>query len=67
MKAADIKELTEKEIVVKLKEEQDNLTRLNLNHAISPLENPTQLKKTRKVIARLKTELTQRELNKQDK
>jgi len=66
MKAADIKELTEKEIRAKIKEEQENLTRLKVNHTVSPLEDPTQIKKTRKVIARLKTELTQR-LNKQDK
>jgi len=45
MKAADIRELTEKEIVAKLKEEQENLTRLKLNHTVSPLEDPTQIKK----------------------
>ena len=40
------------------------LQQLKLTHAISPLENPSQLKLMRKDIARMKTELRQRELNK---
>ncbi|MBR4594422.1 MAG: 50S ribosomal protein L29, partial [Bacteroidaceae bacterium] len=37
---------------------------MGLNHAISPLENPSQIAKLRKTIARMKTELRKRELNK---
>jgi len=35
-----------------------------LNHAVSPLENNSQIKAARRTIARLKTVLRQRELNK---
>jgi large subunit ribosomal protein L29 len=38
------------------------LTRLKLNHAVSPLDNPLKIKQTRKNIARLMTELRKREL-----
>jgi len=35
-----------------------------LNHAVTPMENPSQIKAARRDIARMKTELRQRELNK---
>ena len=34
-----------------------------INHSISPSENPAQIKQQRRMIARMKTELRQRELN----
>jgi large subunit ribosomal protein L29 len=43
--------------------EIEHLTRLKLNHAISPLDNPLQIKDVRRTIARLATELSQRENN----
>ncbi len=63
MKTSEIKELTTKEIVEKVQVEKENLVRLRLNHAVSPLENPLKLKEAKKNIARLKTVLRQRELN----
>jgi len=39
------------------------LDRLKLNHAISPLDNPLQIKEVRRTVARLATELRQREIN----
>ena len=54
--------LTTKEIVEKIDSEKHNLTKLRMNHAVSPLENPQRLKEVRRVIARLKTELRKREL-----
>jgi len=63
MKASEIKELTTKEICEKIKDSKIELTKLRMNHAISPLENPNQLKDTRKTVARLKTELRYRQLN----
>jgi large subunit ribosomal protein L29 len=62
MKTSEIKELTTKEIVERMQTEQENLVRLRLNHAISPLENPMKLKEAKKNVARLKTVLRQREL-----
>lgn len=57
-----IRELTTGEIRERLEEEQLQLTRLKLNHAVSPLENPNKIKAYRKTIARLKTELHRRVL-----
>lgn len=63
MKTSEIKELTAKEILERLEVQQNRLDTLKLNHAISPLDNPLQIKEARRVIARLATELRQREIN----
>jgi large subunit ribosomal protein L29 len=65
MKVAEIKELTNAEIEERLAVESDNLSRLKLNHAISPLDNPSQIKVIRRGIARMMTELRRREINEQ--
>jgi large subunit ribosomal protein L29 len=62
MKTSEIKELTVKEIVEKLQVEKENLVRLKLNHAVSPLDNPMKIQGGKKNIARLKTVLREREL-----
>ncbi|HDR52316.1 MAG TPA: 50S ribosomal protein L29 [Mariniphaga anaerophila] len=63
MKTSEIKELTTKEIVEKIQVEKENLVRLRLNHAVSPLDNPMKIKESKRNIARLKTILHQRELS----
>ncbi|WP_299579668.1 50S ribosomal protein L29 [uncultured Sunxiuqinia sp.] len=63
MKASEIKELTDKEIQEKIQLEKETLARLNMNHAVSPLDNPMKIKEARKNIARLQTIKRQRELN----
>ena len=63
MKTSEIKELTDKEIVERIQAESDNLVRLKLNHAVSPLDNPMKITESRRNIARLKTILRSRELN----
>ena len=63
MKVSEIKEMTTKEIVEKIQVEKENLIRLRMNHAVSPLDNPLKIKESRKDIARLKTILRQRELS----
>ncbi len=55
-----VKELTTSEIVERLEEEKRQLTKLRLNHSVSPLENPNKIKAYRKTIARLETELRRR-------
>lgn len=62
MKIREIKELTDKEIQERMEAENEHLNRLKLNHAISPLDNPMQVKEIRRTIARFATELRQREL-----
>ncbi len=63
MKTSEIKELSNKEIVERLQVEKENLVRLRLNHAVSPLDNPEKIKESKKNVARLKTILRERELN----
>ncbi len=63
MKTSEINELTSKEIVERLMEERENLTRLKLNHAVSPLENPMKIVESRRNVARMETILRSRELN----
>jgi len=57
-----IRELTTGEIIERLDEEKRQLTKLKLNHAVSPLENPNKIGAYRKTIARLETELRRRVL-----
>ena len=64
MKMTELKGVETKELVEKLETEVAKYNQMKLNHAISPLENPSQIKATRRDIARMKSELHQRELNK---
>lgn len=63
MKTREIKELNNQEILERMDAQKEQLVRLKLNHAISPLDNPLQIKEVRRTIARLATELRQREFN----
>lgn len=62
MKTSEINELTDKEIAERIEAERLQLVKLRMNHSISELENPMQMKQTRKNIARLLTVQRQREL-----
>ena len=64
MKTSEIKGLSTAELAEKIDTEVANYQQLLLNHAVSPLENPSQIKQLRRTIARLKTESRQRELSK---
>ena len=65
MKIAEIKEMTTADLAERIQTEQANYKQMLLNHAVSPLANNAQIKAGRRDIARLKTVLRQRELNKQ--
>jgi large subunit ribosomal protein L29 len=62
MKQADIQQLSTSDILDRIKEEGSALTKLQLNHTVSPLENPMKIRDSRKTIARLQTELRKRQL-----
>ena len=64
MKTNELKGLETKELAEKLETEVAKYNQMKLNHAITPLENPSLIKAARRDIARMKTELRQRELNK---
>ena len=63
MKIAEIRELSTAELKERVETEVTRYAQMRLNHAISPLENPEELKKVRRGIARMKSELRTRELN----
>ncbi|MBQ0060234.1 MAG: 50S ribosomal protein L29 [Bacteroidaceae bacterium] len=64
MKQSEIKSLATAELAERVEAEVANYNQMKLNHAVSPLENSAQIKQLRRTIARLKTELRQRELSK---
>ena len=64
MKIAEIKEMTTADLVERVEAEVANYHQMLLNHSISPLDNPAEIKKLRRTIARMKTVLRERELNK---
>jgi large subunit ribosomal protein L29 len=60
MKSSEINELTLRELEERIDNEKTFLTKMKLNHAISPLDNPLKLRGVRRNIARLQTELQRR-------
>ncbi|MEL0184062.1 MAG: 50S ribosomal protein L29 [Bacteroidota bacterium] len=60
MKQKEVKELSIDELNEKLLSFQKELSDLKMTHAISPIENPMQIKNLRRTIARINTELTVR-------
>ncbi len=65
MKIKDIRDLTTPELRARLKEEKDKMVRLQLNHAVSAIERPSDLRFARKFIAQIMTVLRERELEEQ--
>lgn len=64
MKMKELKTLADKDLREKIENAEAAIHQMNLNHTVTPLENPSQIKAARRDIARMKTELRQRELNK---
>ncbi len=62
MKMQEIRELTTQELREMVRDQKQRLAQLRLTHAISPLENTHEIRNTKRLIARLLTELRQREL-----
>ena len=60
MKNKEIVGLTDQELADKVKTEKASVTKLKLNHAVSTIENPLQIRKQRKTVARLLTEVSKR-------
>ena len=65
MKSSEIKELSITELEERLESEESMMVRMKMNHAVSPLDNPNKIIETRKNIARLKTEVTARQIQEQ--
>ncbi len=63
MKTPEIRELSTKDLRERIETEKANLVRMKINHAVSPVEDTSKLKKARKNIARMLTVLSQKETN----
>ena len=64
MKISEIRQIPAAELAQRLADEVAKYNQLVLNHSISPLENPAQIKDARRTIAKIKTVLRENELNK---
>jgi len=64
MKMSVIKELTAPELLERFEEDKKQLSRLKINHAVNPLENPMKIREYKKSVARILTELRNRNNNK---
>jgi large subunit ribosomal protein L29 len=58
MKNSEIKALSSDQIVETIATEENRLLKLKFAHAVAPIENPMRIRSTRRLIARLKTELS---------
>ena len=63
MKISEIRQIPVAELAERIAVEVAKYNQLLLNHSISPLENPSQIKEARRTIARMKTVLRESELN----
>ena len=61
-KQESIKDMSTADLKDRLDQARAQLVKMRLNHAVSPLDNPMQIRATRKDIARYLTELRKREL-----
>jgi large subunit ribosomal protein L29 len=64
MKNSEIKALSLAELKDKISAETEGLRKLRFAHQVSSIENPMRIQATRKIIARLNTELRSKELQK---
>ena len=57
------KEMTDQELKKKLFDSRVDYQKMKLQHSVSQIENPSQIKYTRRDIARMITELNKRDIN----
>ena len=61
MNQSEVLKLSNEELNEQLVEQKKKYNELKMTHAVSPLENPIQLRSIRRSIARIATEITNRE------
>ncbi len=61
MKQTEIKNLQLEDLQDKLADYKKQLASMRMAHAVTPLENPLQLRNTRRIIARLLTAISEKE------
>lgn len=63
MKKTDLSHLSTKDLQEKVSEERKSLGKMKFGHSISPVENSSRMRASRKEIARMLTELRKRDLS----
>ena len=58
MKQKEIMKLSKEDLQDKLVENQKQLEELKMTHSISPLENPLEIKRLRRIVARIRTAIS---------
>jgi large subunit ribosomal protein L29 len=61
MKQQEIVKLSANDLKDQIENFTEQLTKMKLTHSVAPIENPIQIRKIRRTIAKLNTELTKRE------
>ena len=64
MKAQVLTDMPLNELHDLLITERERLVKMRMSHAVSPMENPMQIKFARKTVARIMTELSRRDTSK---
>jgi large subunit ribosomal protein L29 len=62
MRADELRNLTEAELEQKAREFKEELFNLRFQHATAQLDNPMRIKEVKRIIARIKTILREREI-----
>ncbi len=62
MKADELRNLTDAELEQKVREFKEELFNLRFQHATAQLDNPLRIREVKRIIARIKTVLREREL-----
>ncbi|MFN3851763.1 MAG: 50S ribosomal protein L29 [Spirosomataceae bacterium] len=60
MKTSEIKALSAEKLQEEIAAEKNRLQKLQFAHAITPIENPLRIRESRRLIAKLMTELNAR-------
>lgn len=63
MKIQEIRQIPVNELQERIDAEVEKYDQMRLNHSVSPLEDPSLIKKARRTIAKMKTVLHEQELN----
>jgi|JI61114C2RNA_FD_contig_121_315322_length_254_multi_3_in_0_out_0_1 large subunit ribosomal protein L29 len=63
MKASELKNMADKDILQKIAEDKAELAKMKFSHNVAGTENPMKLRVKRREIARMKTILTERKNN----
>lgn len=63
MNNSEIRSLSIKELENKLIDEKENLSKLRFSHSVTPIENPNKIGQSRKLIAKIKTEINFKKSN----